>query len=365
MTHIVVPTNIRMSLLALEYAEGGAFENPGERGISHLLEHLMCKTFDKHREKMKSLGLDYNAYTDNNQVVFWLSGLDTSLNEMAYDFYDSITKQETLWTPEGFENEKKTVLQEYGDCFNEQTEGFFENLFRKYYNYTNAIGYRKDIVDFTYEQSLEYAHRYKTPRMLCQVGKENINPATFMAKRGAVTNRLVYTTDSGLELENIPKEDKTIVGLLGMPVDVKDIARFSLLVNCLTGGLESPLYQEIREKRGLSYYSVGFANTVGNTMVPMFYASTGNDRAVELAKVYEDFFSRPVTDLLSLDRFNTCHKSLMIKKEIAEILPHAGAKSTIIAEHNPFKDMETFTYEEALVLFSKILNPVNLTPVQH
>jgi hypothetical protein len=55
----------------------------------------------------------------------------------------------------------------------------------------------------------------------------------------------------------------------------------------------------------------------------------------------------------------------MIKKTMAEILPHSGAKITVIGEHNPFTDMETFTYAEGLTLMSSYFSPENLQPVQY
>jgi hypothetical protein len=38
----------------------------------------------------------------------------------------------------------------------------------------------------------------------------------------------------------------------------------------------------------------------------------------------------------------------MITKDIAEVLPHAGARTTILGETNPFEGMDNFTYDDAL-----------------
>jgi predicted Zn-dependent peptidase len=355
-----------MNLMAVEYARGGSFETPGTRGISHLMEHLMCKTFDTRREYLKSLGVDYNAYTDNNQVVFWWSGLDTSIREVSQEMFECLTKQKTLWTEEAFNNEKKTVLQEYGDTFNDQYEGFFENLMRKHYGYCDPIGYREDIEKFSYADSLEYAAtHFLCPRLLCEVGESFVGNVETSAYQMVPQFRLQYMENSGLELETVPREDKTFVGLMGKPIPVDKAAKIDFIISCITGGLESPLYLEIREKRGLSYFSSGFTNKVGDSMVPFFCASTGNERANELAKVYEDFFSQSAVDYFTEERFNACHKNLMIKKTMAEILPHSGAKITVIGEHNPFTDMETFTYTEGLTLTSSYFSPENLQPVQY
>ena len=45
-------------------------EKKGNYGISHLMEHLMCKTFFHLLEDFDKDGIDWNAYTDNNIINF-------------------------------------------------------------------------------------------------------------------------------------------------------------------------------------------------------------------------------------------------------------------------------------------------------
>jgi predicted Zn-dependent peptidase len=366
--HKVVPSDIRMSLLGVSYLHGGSYERPGHRGISHLMEHLMCKTSDDMREQLRALGIDHNAYTSDNRVVFWWSGLDRAIMSVAANLFDRLTRQSVLWTKEQFDNEKKTVLQEYGDAFNDQFEGTYYNALRQYYNYTGAIGYRRDIELFTYEESLAFAEQFRTPFLICEVGQKNLSPTVTFVKEKE-TNKAVfgdYLADGTLTLEDVPKEDKTIVGLLGTsPLDGDRTAELDFLMTCITGGLESPLYQEIREKRGLSYYSMGFTTRIGNSSVPMFFASTTNENVSELRKVYEDTFSGPIERILTPERFDICHQNLMIKKEIAEVLPHAGARTTILGETNPFEGMDNFTYDDALALASITFNMDKLRPISY
>lgn len=363
--HTVVLSSIGMNLLGLSYYHGGAFEKVGHRGISHLMEHLMCKTTDDLREQLRALGIDHNAYTSDNRVVFWWTGLNTSLKEVAQTLYDRVTKQEVLWTREQFENEKKTVLQEYGDTFNDQFEGTYYNMMRRYYNYTGAIGYREDIEAFTYEDSIEFAKKFMKPDLICEVGDSFVTPSEFNVSH-LPQDRLVFGDYSDkIKLEDVPKEDKTIVGLLGkVPISGELASKLDFIMSCLTGGLESPLYQEIREKRGLSYYSIGWTLKVGNQVVPFFAASTTNDNVETLAAVYNNIFSNPLDQILTRERFDICHKNLMIKKKVAEILPHSGARATVLGDPNPFEGMDNFTYEEAIQL-AESFNMASMIPIQY
>ena len=395
--NVFVPNKIEMGLFGLAYRQtGGFFEKPGERGTSHLLEHLMCKPFDDMREELKALGINHNAYTSDNQVVFYFSGLTESLREVCDELYNRITKQAaTPWTKEAFETEKNTVLQEYGDTFNSQESGFYYNLMRRHYDYCGAIGYKSDIESFSYEQSLIRSAEFTLPNIICQVGEEFVKIPKYVSSGmgdefvkipkyvssgmgdGTFTDdiimyasknppQLVFNSDYGMDLEPVPRDSKTIVGLLGNePANIKDTQMMGFIINCINGGLESPLYDEIREKRGLSYYSAGEAVYVGERCLPMFFASTTDEHVVELENIYKNFFDMDAKDVISQARFNTCKKAYAVKQRMADILPHSGAQTTVLGDLNPFDGVSEFTYDMVLDKYNSLMRIENYIPVKY
>ena len=56
-------------------------EKPGWYGISHLMEHLVCKSFDHLQDVYQQKNIKWNAYTSNTEVVFYMKGLDRHINE--------------------------------------------------------------------------------------------------------------------------------------------------------------------------------------------------------------------------------------------------------------------------------------------
>lgn len=359
--NIFVPSNIPLGVFALVYNKlGGSYERIGERGVSHLMEHLICKTFDNTRETLSSLGLDYNAYTSDNQVVIWFSGLTENLEKVSSLLYERIIEQPILWTKDMFENEKSTVLQEYGDTFNSQESGFYHNIFREHYNYTGAIGYRADVENVSYEQSLEYVKMFKIPSTIVQVDKEFITSIDNKEHTGfTATDKLVFSYYD-TALEPVPQEDKVLVGLLGInPVkaDIGVYSLFSFLLACINDGLESPLFTEIREKNGLSYYSTGYINSIKKACIPMFFASTTHDNTAKLEKIYRDFFKRDGKDVILLDRFNACKSKFLIKEKMSKILPHSGVFTTVIAEdENPFVGISSLEYKDCISKYNEFFN---------
>jgi predicted Zn-dependent peptidase len=386
--NVFIPNKIEMGLFGLAYRQtGGFFETPGIRGTSHLMEHLMCKPFDDMREELTSLSIDHNAFTSDNQVVFYFSGLTEELKTVVERLYEKITKPGLEpWTKEAFESEKSTVLQEYGDMFNSQESGFYYNLMRKHYNYTGAIGIKSDIESFTYEQSLVRAAEFTLPSIICQVGEEFIKPDfafpnTAMhgnlvegAMVSGTSDGMMYATKNpdhikfgeyDLLQEVVPKDSKTLVGLLGkMPADVKDIQVMSFLIGCINGGLEAPLYDEIREKRGLSYYSAGEAVYIGERCLPMFFASTTEDNIGKLKNVYRNFFELSPDEAFSETRFNAVKKAFSVKRRILDVLPHAGAKTLVLGDINPFEGIAELTYHQALDKYDDLMRFENYVEVQ-
>jgi predicted Zn-dependent peptidase len=386
--NVFVPNKIEMGLFGLAYRQiGGFFETPGIRGTSHLMEHLICKPFDDMREELKALGIDHNAATDDNQVIFYFSGLTESLREVVETLYAKITKPTELWTKEGFENEKSTVLQEYGDAFNSQEAGFYYNLMRKHYNYCGALGFKSDIEAFTYEQSLERAKEFSIPSIICQVGEQFIKPDGMFPNHhyhASVTEGGMVSVDSegmmygskdpaqikfgtyDLELESVPKDSKTIVGLLGSnPTNAADIQLMGFIINCINGGLEAPLYDEIREKRGLSYYSAGEALHIGDRCFPMLFASTSEENISKLENVYRNFFELSADQVISEARFNVCKKAYAVKQRMVDILPHSGAKTTVLGDVNPFDGIPELTYQQVLERYHDLMHFDNFIPVKY
>ena len=86
-------------------------EKNGHKGLSHLLEHLVCKSFEHLQNVFQQKNIKWNAYTSSTEVVFFMRGLDRHINFHKKEFLDLILSYEP--TQEQLDNEKKIVLEEY------------------------------------------------------------------------------------------------------------------------------------------------------------------------------------------------------------------------------------------------------------
>lgn len=346
-----IKSDIGMSFLGMGYHFGSINEGVGQRGCSHLMEHLQCKPLDKMLPELTRLGVDYNAYTSDDRVVFHFTGLEANVKAVSKRVMDKVRWADPLWTEEDFNTEKQTVLQEYGDSFNSQETGAYYNLMRKHYDYAGAIGIKEDIENFSYEESINFSKKFNDPNQVVLVASEDFVNVPDVGFDTTFRRRFHFTEDSGMPLESVPKEGKSVIGLLGYNVldttDASELAALKFTMRCLNSGLESPLNQEIREKRGLSYYSSDALELLGTTAVPFFMASTSNERAQELKDVYTEFFTGDVSRWITEDRFNDVMDNHKISEQKRIILPFSGLGPR---KFNPFNNegIDKLTYKDVL-----------------
>ena len=148
-------------------------EERGNYGISHLMEHLMCKNFEHLREDFEKEGIDWNAYTSSNEIVFYFTGLDRYLSKRRNELVDlmsdfNISKQQ-------FENERKIVLEEYSDYFSDQTESHMLNLTRKLFNVYDPIGLREDLESLKFMDCLNFFEKqFAQPSKIINVSPKSL-----------------------------------------------------------------------------------------------------------------------------------------------------------------------------------------------
>ena len=79
-----------MSSFNVVYMGSTLNEVEGNRGISHLMEHLLCKNLEFRQNEYDSDGIEFNAYTSHDKIVFYLTGLESRLEKYKDEFVSLI-----------------------------------------------------------------------------------------------------------------------------------------------------------------------------------------------------------------------------------------------------------------------------------
>ena len=113
MAYYYTKTSIKMTNLTIAYNMGGLFDQEGQRGISHLMEHLVCETFKDEYPELAKYNVEWNACTGYDVVKVYFTGLDKYFTpEWKRRLVNKLTGGLKM-SKERFEAEKKIVLQEY------------------------------------------------------------------------------------------------------------------------------------------------------------------------------------------------------------------------------------------------------------
>ncbi len=323
---ISLKSQTNLSGFYVVYEGSTNLEKRGWYGISHLMEHLMCKNFEHLQEDFDRDAIEWNAYTSSNSIVFYLTGIEEKVNKWKGKFVDLLGQFNV--TKEQFENERNIVLEEMADAFNDQTQSHMLNLSRKLFNDFDPIGLKEDLVKLKFMDCLNfYELQYAKPTRIINISKKDYkDPSIDFVDRQIVKNISFGQHDVPFELNNEWKDKSSLIML--SPVVTEDFAYVHFINAMLSLGLKSPLYQEIREKRGLVYYVHCYQSRMNQEGITTIATQTSNknfNACVDSIKIVLDKPSKYLTK----DRFNLVKDYYSVRKQKDEILRYKNVNPWI------------------------------------
>jgi predicted Zn-dependent peptidase len=333
-------------------------ETKGIFGLSHLTEHLKFKAFEHLENEFDSKDIVTNAYTSSNEIVYHFKGLDEYLAPYCEELYNLIMN--FVPTEQQFLDEKRIVIEEYLDSFNDQSQRHYLNLFRKYYNNFSPIGSLEDLENLSYETFIEYIKiQYKAPSKIIFVSKHSKFDLNVNFNNDINNNKLAYSNyNVDLELGTDFK-DKSSIMILSKPID-EDFAYIIFICKMLGDGLKSPLYQEIREKRGLTYGVWCDVMRYNNQGVFLCGMQTSNDKVEEANETLKLVFNNP--DIyLTQERFDIVKNNIIIREKKNDINRYTSVNDWVEPnEWNVKNILNTITLDKIKEIYKKHINIDNM-----
>ena len=331
-------------------------ERSGNYGISHLMEHLMCKNFDHLQDIFEDNGLSWNAYTSSNEIVFYIKGLDENVNKYKGEFLKLLSDFNV--TRDDFENERKIVLEEYMDTFNDQTSCHYLNLERKIYDSYSPIGKKSDLENLKFMDCLNFfEEQYMNPSKIINVSKHNdFNSNVKFAKREINKEYKLHenNTNLDLELDNSFANKSSLI--IKSPLIREDFAEAQFINMMLSSGLNSPFYKEIREKKGLVYFVDCSMNRMNNVADIDISTLTSNGNIEKIVDTIGEIFEN-IDNHLTQERFNIVKNSVKINLKKQDINRHSSVGRWISPDGWNLEDIiDTITLEDCKRVFNKHYN---------
>ncbi len=255
----------------------GAFIRVGSRdepaslnGISHFLEHMAFKGTQTRSARQLSMdiervGASMNAYTAKDHTAYHTVLLAEHM-PVALDVLADVVRRSTL-PPEEIERERQVILQELGDA-SDDPDSISQDEFdlRAYPAQAFGrpiLGSARFVRSVSRDDFINYLQSHYHGENIVVVGAGDLDHARFaeqVAERfgdmpgGSASVRDPARYVGGFRHVDDDYEQTSIA--LGWPVPGRtDPAYpvFELLGELLGAGMSSPLFQAVREQRGLAY----------------------------------------------------------------------------------------------------------------
>lgn len=324
------------------------------RGISHLMEHLLCKNFKHLYDDFDSDGIYWNAYTSLNEIVFYITGLDKYVNKWKFKFLDYLGQFKI--TEEILEAEKKIVLEEYDKHFGKQYNSHVLNIDRKLFNLYNSIGYRKDLENITLDDCKEFFKlQFEKPSMIINVSKNKklyIDESNF-ATNANMLQKFEYSTNR-VKYEILNEYKKSTSILILSPIINSDFVYVDFIAAMLGSGLQSPFYQEIREKHGLTYGIYSYIDKLSDSsIIVRFGCQTDNSNVDKVRNIFKEVFENP-SKYLTQERFDVILKSTKIQLEKNSINRYVNIDDYLNPNYMQFENyIDEINLEKVLDVYNK------------
>ena len=361
-----LPSQTKMSGFYVVFKARCLEDNVEERGLTHLLEHLICRQFRPQMSAFSQYSIDFNAITSDDYVVFYLAGLDDYVDRYKDDFFRRLTSHLEIEEKEVMA-EKAVVLQEYNSFFAVPSSAIRANGLRKHYNYYGFIGQRQSIENAATEtlQSL-YDRRFAEPYMIINVSKTSdfrIDNPTARSQMVYPSIPLSYVDDSGAACEPVRKNNVIILALKAV-IPNEELPQTQVLNHLLCGDLSAPLFHRLRTERSLCYSASLWDNIIGDQHITLFKTEADERNKNEIIDNISEIinhFERYTTK----EMYSQAIEHFLIKREMQRIGRHNNITDLFYPNLMREGMLEALTYESVIEHGMKYYADVEHTFVQY
>lgn len=252
---------------------GSARETTDNNGISHFIEHMVFKgtqnrTASDIARAIDGVGGEINAYTAKECTCFYTKTLKDDL-VLSLDLLSDMVIN-PLFDTAHIETEKTVIIDEinmYEDASEELADDLMhEILFKDHALSLPVLGTKENISGFTRDMILSYYSRYYVAENMVLSIAGEFNPDELIQHIEHYFGSLKSGKDFLLTSKSIPEHHwdykfknkdfeqlQIVMSFPGIPFDDPLSYEMTLLNNILGGSNSSMLFQEVREKLGLTY----------------------------------------------------------------------------------------------------------------
>jgi predicted Zn-dependent peptidase len=309
-----LPTGLRVvtaTLPGFDSAAVAAFIDTGSRnetaeenGIAHFLEHMAFKgtasrsALDIARE-IESLGSNINAYTSQGITAYFVTGLGSNIEKSVAIIGDVLTA--SVYDEAEIATEKGVILQEISRSYDSPNSlvytGFGRTAYPDQALGRPILGLPDFIKSVNRDNFVSFVDRFYTAQNMIVVGTGDIDHTEFVQmveryfaaipSRPGVPPEVPAQWVGGFHRTTSAKFEQVtaLIGWNSVAETDTRVHAHRLLASAIGGGMSAPLFQEVREKRGLVYAVSGSHDSGPDFGEFLLFAGTTPDKLDEVIKV--------------------------------------------------------------------------------
>jgi len=371
---------ISVNLPGFDSAAVAAFVDAGSRnetaennGIAHFLEHMAFKG-TTHRtslqigQEIEVLGSSINAYTSQDQTCYFVTGLKSTVAESVAILGDVLTS--SVFDTAEIAVERGVILQEIRRSSDNPShvahDGFGLTAYPDQALGRPILGRPAFIESAGQDNFRNFVAKHYFAENMVVVGTGGVEHAAFVAlvgeHFGALPSRpeadkappARYVGGYARETEKDFEQVTVLLGLRSVGETDPTVHAHKVLARAIGGGMSSPLFQEVREKRGLVYsvhaYSdhgadygdfVVFAGTTAQHVGELLTVACG-EIAKATARIGEQDMQRAKNSLL-VQIATAKEKPFTLARGLAGSLFEHGH---VVTPEEAMRDIEAVTMED-------------------
>ena len=264
--------------LSLVFNTGSKNERDDERGLSHLLEHMMFtgtkkRTSYEISEEMDFYGADFNAYTSKEVTAYYFNSLSSKQKETTDIMFDMIVNP--IFPEEQLKKEKEIIFEEINMSNDETAKIVYDMMYSELFKGNiskNVIGSTESVGGFTRDNLIDYYNRrYTRDNLIISISGNFDEELLISMIKEYFVNMKETKVDDKYPINDILNKQVSIKKELNQlniymvtkihnnKTDIYNDYVTTIVEYILGDGFSSRLFQEIREKRMLAYsvYSFG------------------------------------------------------------------------------------------------------------
>jgi predicted Zn-dependent peptidase len=286
-------TSVKSVSIGLWVNIGSRDEDPGEHGISHFLEHMFFKGTEKRSareiaKEIDAIGGELNAFTSRETTTFYAKVLDEHLPKAVEILSDNF--HASRFETKEMEREKQVVMEEI-KMVEDDPEDLVHDLYAEEVWEGNPLGRTilgtpKSIRGISRGKILQFLRRRYHPKEIVISVAGNFDPdllfktldrefGTFKRPEAEIRPRVGPAFSRALHIRKRKLEQIHLcLGTRGLPQGHRDRYGLFVLNTLLGGSVSSRLFQEIRERRGMTYSIYSYLSSYQDAGLFTVYAAT-------------------------------------------------------------------------------------------